>query len=90
MRIQVETDISSELTSFAISGELEFNELLVFIEIHHAQSDHTKRCLWDFRSLTGGGRVSVLQMGQFYGRSGHKIAFVDSGEVEFQFEWKLA
>lgn len=93
MKIQLETDISSELTTFTINGELEFNELLVFIETYHTLSDHTDRYLWDFSSITGGESVSVLQMGRFYGlcseyfygKSGHKIAFVVSTEMGFGF-----
>ena len=93
MRIQVETDKSSELTTFTIKGELDFTELVSFIETYHTQSDHTNSCLWDFSSITGGESVSVLQMGRFYGlcsehfygKSAHKIAFVVSGEMGFGF-----
>ena len=93
MKIQVEIDKSSELTTFTIKGELDFNEFLAFIETHHAQPNQAKRCLWDFRSVTGGESVSVIQMGQFYGlcseyfywRSAHKIAFVVSNEIGYGF-----
>ena len=93
MKIQVETDKSSELTTFTIKGELDFNEFLAFIETHHAQPDHKKRCLWDFSAITGGESVSVLQMGRFYGlcsehfygKSAHKIAFVVSNEIGYGF-----
>ena len=91
MNIQVKTDKSSELTAFRLKGELDFNEFLAFVETHHKQTAHTKKCIWDFLSVTGGERVSVLQMGQlyglckeyFYGESAHRIAFVINEEMGF-------
>lgn len=93
MNIQVKIDKSKELTTFTLDGELDFKEFLTFVETHHKQSVHTKRCLWDFRSVTGGERVSVLQMGQFYGlckeyfygESAHRIAFVVNEKIGFGF-----
>ena len=93
MKIEVNTDKASQLTTYSINGELNFNEFLEFIETHHAQSGHTKRCLWDFSSVTGGERVSVLQMGKFYGlcnkyfygQGAHKMAFLVSGEMGYGF-----
>jgi hypothetical protein len=93
MKIKVTTDIASQLTTYSISGDLDFNELLDFIETHHSKTNHTTNCLWDFRSVTGGERVSVLQIGKFYGlcgkyffhKSTHKISFVVGNELGFGF-----
>ena len=93
MNIQVKTDNSSDITAFKLKGELDFNEFLTFVKTHHKQSIHTNKCLWDFRSVTGGESVSVLQMGKFYGlcnhhffgQGTHKIAFLVSDEMEFGF-----
>ena len=98
MKIQVKTDKSSELTAFRLKGEMDFNEFLGFVETHHKQSAHAKKCIWDFLSVTGGERVSVLQMGQlyglckeyFYGESAHRIAFVINEEMGFGFTHVMA
>jgi len=93
MNIQTKTDKPSELTTFTLKGDLDFKKLITFVETHHKESGHTNRCLWDFRAVTGGERVSVLQMGQFYGlckayfygESAHRIAFVINEEMGFGF-----
>jgi len=93
MNIQVKTDESSEHTAFKLKGEMNFNKLLAFVESHHKQPAHANKCIWDFRSVTGGERVSVLQMGQFYGFCkeyfygdlAHRVAFVINDEMGFGF-----
>lgn len=93
MKIQIGTDKISQLTTLTLSGELDFNELLSSIETVHKKSGHTRKCLWDFRSVIGGESVSVLQIGKFYGlcnkyfygQGNHKIAFLVSGELGFGF-----
>ena len=98
MQIQIDIDQDSQLTTFSVEGELDFNELLAFIETHHAQSGHTERCLWDFRSITGGDQVSVLQMGQFYGlcskyfygEHAHRLSFVVGDHMGFGFAQVLS
>ena len=93
MNIQARTDESLELTAFRLKGELDFNEFIAFVEDHHKQPAHAKKCIWDFRSVTGGERVSVLQIGQFYGyckkyfygELAHRVAFVINDEMGFGF-----
>ena len=94
MNIQINIDKPKELTTFVLKGELDFNEFLASIVAHHEQSPHTMWCLWDFRAVTGGERVSVMQMGQFYGlckqyfygETAHKIAFVVNEKMGFGFK----
>jgi len=93
MIVQVKTDKSSSLTAFQFNGEMDFNAFLAFVESLHKEPAHEKKCLWDFRSVTGGENVSVVQMGQFYGLCkayfyedlAHRVAFVISDEMGFGF-----
>lgn len=93
MKIQIDTEKISQIATFTLSGELDFNELVAFIEAYHKKSDIMNKCLWDFSSVTGGARISVMHMGQFYGlcqknfcgKSAHRIAFVVNEEMGFGF-----
>ena len=91
MDIQTNIDSASQLTTFTVSGELDFNKLLDHVKEMHALSEHTSSCLYDLRSIAGGESVSVLQIGRFYELCGlyfygepiHKIAFVVNGQIDF-------
>ena len=91
MDIQTIIDPATQLITFTVKGELDFNQLLDHINSIHARSEHTSRCLWDLRSVTGGERVTVLQIGRFYELCGkyfyrepiHKIAFVVGKQIGF-------
>ena len=91
MDIQTDIDPATRLTTYTLRGDLDFNQLLDYLKGIHAKAEHTSSCLWDFRSITGGEKVSVLQIGLFYELCGqyfyrdylHKIAFVVGDQMDF-------
>jgi hypothetical protein len=98
MNIQSATDKLSQLTTLTLSGELDFNQLLIWIETAHTKSEHTRNYLWDFKSVIGGESLSVLQMGKFYGlcnihfyaQDTKKIALLVGDEMGFGFNHIMA
>ena len=91
MDILTDIDPATCLTTFSLKGDLDFSQLLDHIKGIHAKSEHTSSCLWDFRSITSGEKVSVLQIGRFYELCGkyfyrdprHKIAFLMGDQRDF-------
>ena len=93
MDIQTSIDATAHLTTFTLKGELDFDQLLTHIKGIHVRSEHTSSCLYDLKSIAGGERVSVLQIGRFYELCGiyfygdqlHKIAFLVNDHMDFVF-----
>lgn len=91
MDIKTDIDPATLLTTYTLRGDLDFNRLLDHIKGIHAKAEHTSSCLWDFRSITSGEKVSVLQIGRFYELCGqyfyrdpqHKIAFLVDSQMDF-------
>jgi hypothetical protein len=93
MKIRESIDNISGVTTFAITGDLDFNELITFIITFYEESELNKSYLWNFRNIKGGDQISIPQMGQlfklcrkyFYRYPSQKISVLDAEHLGFGF-----
>ena len=91
MPIRADVDKIKQLTTFTVSGELNFEDLLTFMKTYCEEFTLTRNCLWDFRMATGGEVITEEQLGYFasvmkkyaFESPVGKMGFVIQGDLGF-------
>lgn len=93
MQIKETVDKTSGVTTFTISGDLDFKELINFIVTFYEESELIKGYLWDFRGIKSVETMSFSQMGRlfklcrkyFYRYPAQKVSVLVGENLDFGF-----